>query len=89
MSGMIDLPDLEFALRALENFNFESLTATVDYDADGDLTLRVNLQGSNPAIQYGRRIHFNLNVTDNVPALMRSLRLNDEFTKRVQRVLAK
>jgi hypothetical protein len=32
-------------------------------------------------------VHFNLNISQNVPVLLRSLRLQDNFTKTIERRL--
>jgi hypothetical protein len=47
--------------------------------------LGVRLEGHNPAVEKGRRIVYNLNVTENVPVLLESLRLQDAFTRRIER----
>lgn len=80
-------PGLDFALRALQNFDYSVLTADVDYAADGDLTLAVHLQGRNPAIERGRPIHYNVTVNQNLPVLLESLRLQEGVTRSIERRL--
>ena len=77
-------PGLDFALRALNDFSYDSLLADVSYAPDGDLELGVSLQGSNPVIEQGRRIHYNLTVTENVLALLESLQADRIITDRVE-----
>lgn len=77
-------PGLDFALRALDDFQYESLTATMDYAEDGTLSVAISLVGNNPAVESGRTIHYNLNVTENMPDLLRSLRLSDELSQGIQ-----
>ncbi|HEX7037984.1 MAG TPA: YdbH domain-containing protein [Pseudomonadales bacterium] len=77
-------PGLDFAMRALENFRYQRLAADVDYTNGGDLTLAVHLEGRNPAIEGGRPIHYNLTVTQNVPTLLRALRLQEQVTRRIE-----
>jgi hypothetical protein len=67
-------PQLALALDALEQFNYRSLDAHFDYGDKGILTAQVALVGSSPKVQDGRQIEFNVNVQDNVPALIESLR---------------
>ncbi len=72
---------------ALNNFQYDSLDATVNYSPAGDLTVAIALKGKNPDWQSGRRVHLNLNVEENVPALLRSLQLADELTGEITKRL--
>lgn len=81
----ITQPGLDVALSALTDFRYTLLEAIVDYSEQGDLALGVRLQGRNPDVEGGRPIHFNLNVSENIPVLLRSLRLKDEFAERIER----
>ncbi|MEM1436221.1 MAG: YdbH domain-containing protein [Pseudomonadota bacterium] len=82
-------PGLDFALTALSDFTYSTLLATVDYAPAGDLALSLRLQGQNPKVEQGRPIHYNVNVTENVPALLESLKadrlITDEVERRVNR----
>jgi hypothetical protein len=78
-------PGLDFALRALHNFDYSRLEADVDYAENGDLQLAVRLRGRNPDVEGGRPIHYNLNINENVPLLLKSLRLQDQVTREVER----
>ncbi|HTO59431.1 MAG TPA: YdbH domain-containing protein, partial [Pseudomonadales bacterium] len=78
---------LSFALQALEDFRYDTLDAKVALAADGVLALGVRLQGVNPAVEQGRAIQFNLNVTESLPALLQSLRAADRITEQVERRL--
>ena len=78
-------PGLDFALRALEDFRYSKLDATVQYEPNGDLAAAVRLEGRNPEIERGRPIHYNLNIGENVPILLESLRLQDAVTEQVER----
>ncbi|MEM8766686.1 MAG: YdbH domain-containing protein [Pseudomonadota bacterium] len=77
-------PGLDVAMQALTDFRFQRLEATADYSPEGDLVLGVRLEGSNPELEAGRPVHFNLTVSENIPVLLRSLRLKDEFTRRIE-----
>jgi hypothetical protein len=79
------IPGLDLAMTALRNFDYKVLTADADYDLNGTLTLAVKLQGSSPQVENGRAIHFNVNVTEDIPALLQSLRASDSVTEGVQR----
>jgi hypothetical protein len=72
-------------LRALGDFSYTELEADVDYAADGTLALAVRLLGNNPAVEAGRPIQYNLQLTQSVPDLLRSLRLSDQLTDHIER----
>jgi hypothetical protein len=78
-------PGLDIALAALEDFNYDALGVNVSYDPEGNMLLGVRLQGSNPDLENGRPVHFNLNISENIPVLLQSLRLQDNFTKAIER----
>ena len=59
--------------QALGNYQFESLTSSIDYSPDGELLLTMQLQGHNPDMNNGQRINLTLNLSDNIPALLESL----------------
>ena len=84
-----DQAGFDFALRALSDFTYERLEAAVDYSDDGTLALGVQLRGRNPAIEGGRPIHYNLNVTQNVLDLLTSLRMSDRVSETIEKRLSK
>ena len=86
-ASLADRSGLAFALQALEDFRYDTLDAKVALAADGVLALGVRLQGVNPAVEQGRAIQFNLNVTESLPALLQSLRAADRITEQVERRL--
>ena len=83
-SSLTGQPGLDFALQALNDFSYDSLLADVSYEPNGDLELGVALQGSNPAIEQGRRIHYNVTVSENVLALLESLKADQLITNKVE-----
>lgn len=85
LAQSVNQPGLDFALRALEDFQYETLEADINYDVKGDLLAAVRLRGRNAKIEKGRPIHYNLNISENLPALLASLRLQDEVNERVER----
>jgi len=85
LASAITQPGLDIALKALENFAYETLAATVNYDAEGNLDLGIRLQGRNRSVEAGRPIHYNLNITENIPVLLKSLRLQDSVTKSIEK----
>jgi|GEM_PF-1940614 len=84
LAQSLNQPGLDFALRALEDFHYETLEADIDYGAKGDLLAAIRLRGRNALIENGRPIHYNLNISENLPTLLASLRLQDEVNERVE-----
>ncbi|MGX2040214.1 intermembrane phospholipid transport protein YdbH family protein [Methylocaldum sp. MU1018] len=78
-------PGLEFVNQALSNLQYETLKVNADSTPAGDLALRVGLRGHNPDWQSDRPIHLNLNLQENVLMLLRSLRVADDLTDRMNR----
>ncbi|NOX50516.1 MAG: hypothetical protein GXP16_08270, partial [Gammaproteobacteria bacterium] len=76
---------LDFAVRALEDFRYTILDSQISYAENGDLALAIKLLGNNPEIENGRAIHYNLNVTENIPTLLQSLRLQDKVIEQMER----
>lgn len=66
---------LKLVGQALNNFHYNILTAGVQYREDGFLQLAARLEGRNPDMKKTPPIHFNLTVQENVPVLLKSLRL--------------
>lgn len=82
-------PQMEMVLQALSDFHYNVLAMSVQYQEDGTLLLNTRLEGRNPGWQNGRPVHFNLNVQENIPALLRTLetvtRVQDALTERLDR----
>ncbi|MCZ6619243.1 MAG: YdbH domain-containing protein, partial [Gammaproteobacteria bacterium] len=75
---------LDFAIRALTNFNYSNLDVNADYAENGDLTLVVHLRGTNPEVEKGRPIVYNLTINENVPVLLESLRAQRAIIDRIE-----
>lgn len=66
---------LRLVAQALTNFHYDVLRAGVQYGEEGILNLSVRLEGRNPDVKKSPPIHFNLTVQENIPALLKNLRL--------------
>jgi hypothetical protein len=73
-----------FVLQVLENFHYHTLELEVQYEEDGTLQLAVRLAGNNPDWQQGRPIHVNLRIEENIPALLKSLRVVQGIQKSLE-----
>lgn len=69
-----DTSGIGFVTLALSNFEYETLTSEIDYNADGDLKLQLQLTGRNPELDTNRPVILNLGVENNVPQMLKSLR---------------
>ena len=78
---------VELLNEALSNYRFETLNAEAEYGADGDLELAVQLRGRNPDMRGGQPINLNVNIADNIPALLRSLQAGRVITERLEQRL--
>lgn len=81
-------PSLRTLAGVLSNFYYQQLSATIDYDQNDKLTLAIRLKGSNPQVENGRPIELNVNLEEDLPALLKGLTLtnslNEVIRKRVQ-----
>lgn len=81
-------PGVKLITDALEDFHYSVLATQVNYDESGKLLLGVKLEGKNPALENGRPINFNVNLEEDVPAMLASIQLSSKVTdivkKRVQ-----
>lgn len=80
---------LDLVYQALQYYRFELLEADVDYQEDGELVLAVRMQGVSPELNEGQQINLNLNISDNIPALLESLQAGRSVTELVERRLGR
>jgi hypothetical protein len=66
---------LSQVLQALADFHYSVFKLGIQYEEDGTLNLTARMEGKNPDWQQGQPVHLNLNVQENVPALLKSLRM--------------
>jgi hypothetical protein len=78
---------LDLVNQALSNYQYSLMETEVEYLPSGDLALGVKLQGRNPDLNNGQRINLNLNISDNIPTLLRSLQSGRSIAEAVERQL--
>jgi hypothetical protein len=81
--------NMQVVLQALNNFQYNVLQIAAQYMEDGTLHLKTRLEGKNPDQSKSPPIHFNLTVQENVPALLKSLRLVEDLEQSVQKKFVK
>ncbi len=75
---------MKVVTRALEDFHYSVLDSGIDYDGDGTLVLTLHLKGRNPEVGDGRPVVLNINLEENIPALLKSLQLSGNVSERVK-----
>jgi len=82
---------MDLVVQALQNFHYSVLSSAIDYDKTGKLTLGLRIEGKNPDVRGGQPVILNLNLEDDIPALLTSLqlsgRVNEAVTERVRELL--
>jgi hypothetical protein len=84
---------MALVVRAMENFHYSVLNSTIDYAQDGTLMLGLRLEGSSPDVRDGHPIVLNINLEEDIPALLTSLqlsgRVNEAVTEKVRNLIKK
>ncbi len=78
-------PSIKLVNDALSNYQFRSLDSELFYDEVGDLNMNVQLRGGNPDMQGGQAINLNLNIVNNIPDMLESLRASRSITDVLER----
>jgi hypothetical protein len=76
--------NMQVVLQALSNFHYNVLQVGAQYAENGTLHLGARLEGKNPDQKKSPPIHFNLTVQENIPALLKSLRLVNKLENSVR-----
>ncbi|MDH5700655.1 MAG: YdbH domain-containing protein, partial [Nitrospirota bacterium] len=82
-------PNLDLIVKSLENYHYSKLAVGVDYEKNGILKLATQLEGKNPDFRNGVPIHFNLNIEENIPALMKSLSLVKDLENNIEKMMTR
>jgi len=76
-----------YALKAVEDFRYDSLRATANYAPSGQLDFDIHLQGISPLLDANRPLHLNIHAEQNLPDLLQSLRFSkgliEQLDKRI------
>ena len=79
--------NMNLVLQALSNFHYDILHFDVDYQKDGTLILQTRLEGKNPDFKKGVPFNFNLNIQENIPALLKSLQVTSGIEEQIERMI--
>lgn len=80
-------PAMILVTQALSNYHYDTLHALTQYRENGDLELALTVDGENPDMNDGQSIKLNLNLSDNVLTLLRSLRADRNITEAIEKAL--
>lgn len=84
---------MQIVVEAMKNFHYSVLNSTIDYARDGTLKLDLHIEGKNPNVRNGQPIVLNVNLEEDIPALLTSLqlsgRVNEAVTERVKKLIEK
>jgi len=80
-------PQLDLIVKSLENYHYSKLEVGANYEKNGILKLATTLEGKNPDFRNGTPIHFNLNIEENIPALVKSLSLVNELEQKIEKMM--
>ncbi len=76
---------LGLAQRALSNLEYDSLRSDVSYSEEGDLVMKLRLEGVNPDLDPLQPVILNLNVENNIPQLLESLQATRDIQDVIER----
>ncbi|QCF27106.1 hypothetical protein soil367_14835 [Hydrocarboniclastica marina] len=76
-------PAMDLVADAVANFHYSVLRSSVNYDRSGQLMLDLHLEGQNPEVRDGYPVVLNVNLEEDIPALIHSLRLSDRVNRAV------
>jgi hypothetical protein len=65
-------PADNIALQALQDFHYDTMKIWINYEPDGAYRVRLRLEGRNPDLYNGYPIAFNLNLSGELPDLLRA-----------------
>ncbi len=78
-----------YTLKALEEFHYNLLKASVDFTPDGTLQVNMHLQGKSPGLGTERPVHLNINTEQNLLSLLESLQYSKSITDEVDQKVQK
>ncbi len=79
-----DNPAFAFTMQVLTNLQFDSLQGVLDYAANGETSLNVEMKGINPNLSRARAVIFNYSHNENILQLLKSLRFNERLNKQIE-----
>ncbi|MDA9982809.1 YdbH domain-containing protein, partial [Gammaproteobacteria bacterium] len=73
------------AIQALQDFQYDLLDATLNYQVNGDYTIHVRLEGRNPELYDGFPVAFNIDLSGSLPELIQASLISRDFHSEILR----
>ena len=73
------------AIQALQDFQYDVLDATLNYQVNGDYTIHVRLEGRNPELYDGFPVAFNIDLSGSLPELIQASLISRDFHSEILR----
>lgn len=74
---------VDFAFRALRDFEYSQLKATFSMHSDGKMEIALNLEGVSKSLNKNTPLVVNLNVEENLWALLESFKVVEKITEKI------
>lgn len=76
---------MKLVFSVLEDFHYSVLDSNVTYGADKKLHLKLHLQGQNPSVENGRQVNFNIQLEEDLPALITTMQLSNQVSETIKK----
>ncbi len=73
-----------YALKALEEFRYQQLSARIGYQPEGTLTAQLRLVGQSPRLDANRPVHLNIQTEQNLLSLLKSIRYSQGLSSELE-----
>ncbi|GAB6069983.1 hypothetical protein JCM30760_10800 [Thiomicrorhabdus hydrogeniphila] len=75
---------MKLVFSVLEDFHYSILDSKVTYDKNKTLHLTLQLQGKNPNVENGRQVNFNIQLEEDLPALITTMQLSNQVSETIK-----
>ena len=75
---------MKMVMNVLEDFHYSVLNTNISYGDDKKLHLKLSLQGNNPAVENGRQVNFNIQLEEDLPALITSMQISNQVSETIK-----
>ena len=76
---------MKLIMNVLEDFHYSLLNSNISYGDDNKLHLKLSLQGNNPAVENGRQVNFNIQLEEDLPALITSMQISNQVSETIKK----
>ncbi|SDK71352.1 intermembrane phospholipid transport protein YdbH family protein [Microbulbifer yueqingensis] len=80
-------PQLKMLAGALEDYSYRTLSGTLEYPPSGDMQMQLKLVGRSASLDQKRDLVINLNLENNIPAMLQSLQASRDLADALEKQL--